>query len=546
MNYQLSVPQKKGKVWLVGAGAGDEELLTLKGLAALKQADIVIYDALINRRILRHCHSGVEKIFVGKRAGAACLTQNEINDLLIELAQTGKNVVRLKGGDPFIFGRGGEEAMALRKNGLEFEVIPGITAALAATAYAGIPLTMRGTASSVTLVTGHEADQTENSQDDADVQASKVDWVSLAKGSDTLAVYMGLKNLATIVARVKEAGRAGETPAAVILWGTFNNQQTIKGTLDTINEQVQKIGMLQKQETMNTLAPAALLVIGDVVEYSSQLSWFETKPLRGLRVVITRSHEQKGTLYDRLNAAGADVIEFPTLDIKPVADTRLLDNALRQLNSYNWVIFSSVNTVQLVLKRLWELGYDLRRLMQVKLAAIGRQTEQALKEYHLKADLVPPDYSSTGLLEAFKRFFKDEPQRFKKLSILFPGSCLLGDLLPTELIQLGAHVESIPVYENNLPAYTGEEIAHCWGTIPDLVVFTSSSTVIHLAQLLTRYQKIEVLPKLKAAVIGPVTAQTARSYGITVAVEAPIHTSDDLVAAIIEYYKNNSRTKVCC
>lgn len=549
MNFKEETPARSGKVWLVGAGAGDEELLTLKGLAALKQADVVIYDALINRRILRFCPPGAELIFVGKRAGVYCLTQKEINDLLIQRAKPGKHVVRLKGGDPFIFGRGGEEALALLEHGLEFEVIPGVTAALAAAAYAGIPLTMRGTASSVTFVTGHEAESAAThgnnpNGSDADLQEKKIDWDALAKGSDTLVVYMGLKNLETIINRIKSSGRSGNTPAAIILWGTLNRQQTIKGTLDNITEEVQKNDVYQTQEGVNALAPAALLIVGQVVEYSSRLGWFEKKPLRGLRIVITRSHEQKGTLYDRLNAAGATVFEFPTLDIKPVEDKQQLDNALRQLSTYDWLIFSSVNTVQFVLKRLWDLGFDLRRLMHVKIAAIGRQTEQALKEYHLKADLVPPDYSSTGLLEAFKRLLKDQPEVFKKLSILFPGSCLLGDLLPAELIRLGAHVETVPVYENNLPYYTAEEIARYWNILPELVVFTSSSTVIHLAELLARYGKADILTKLRAAVIGPVTAETARSYGITVAVEAPVHTSDDLVSAITEYYKKKSLTNV--
>jgi uroporphyrinogen III methyltransferase/synthase len=547
MNNNKCAQTRPGKVWLVGAGAGAEDLLTLKALNTLKQADVVIYDALINRRILRHCSPGAEQLFVGKRAGAACLTQSEINELVIQEALAGKRVVRLKGGDPFIFGRGGEEALALKAHDLEFEVIPGVTAALAAAAYAGIPLTMRGMASSVTLVTGHEAGtDTPGETEVVDNQVSKLDWVSLAKGSDTLVIYMGLKNLAAIVARLKSAGRAGTTPAAVILWGTLNNQQTVKGSLDNIYERVQNDKHLQHPESFPKLAPAALLIIGNVVGYSAQLAWFDKKPLKGLRILLTRNHDQRTALYERLYAAGAEVIEFPTLDIKPITENKLLDNALLHLSSYDWLIFTSVNTVQFVLQRLWDTGADLRRLAHIKIAAVGRQTEQALHEHHLKADLVPADYSAVSLLEAFKRFFKEQPHTFKELSFLFPGSSLVSDLLPVELMALGAHVTTIPVYENNLPVYTADEFNHCWNPLPDLAVFTSSSTVIHLAQLLTRFHRLDLLQGLKAAVIGPVTARTARSYGLAVEVEAPVHTSDDLVDAIYAYYQKRLLTNIFC
>lgn len=506
---------KAGKVSLVGAGPGDPGLITLKGAQALREAEVLVYDYLASPQLLAHCRPECERIYVGKQAGRHTLTQEQINRLLVETARSGRRVVRLKGGDPFVFGRGGEEALALAEAGLAFEVVPGVTSAIAAAACAGIPLTHRGCASSAALVTGHE----EPGKPEAAVR-----WDRLAVGVDTLAVYMGLKTLKAVVGQLLAHGRPADTPAALIRWGTLNVQQTLTAPLAEIAGRAEQAG----------LAPPVVLLVGEVVRLREKLRWFDTRPLFGRRIVVTRSRGQASALSARLSEMGAAVTELPTIEIVPVEDLSPLDREIDRLPAFSWLAFTSANAVELFFSRLFARGLDGRRLHGLRIAAIGRPTAERLAGFGIRADLVPQRFTSTGLLEAFQALGPG----LRGERVLLPGSEIARDELPRGLEAMGAEVELVPVYANRIPPTGEEEIEAALAGLPpdrgppDLVTFTSSSTVAHLAALLERWGRRDLLPRLAGASIGPVTTRTARELGIPIVVEAPAQTVEDLAAAI--------------
>ncbi len=367
---------------MVGAGPGDEGLITVRGWDYLKEAEVIVYDHLANVTLLSRASERAEKIYVGKKEGAHTLPQGEINRLLVKKAEEGKKVVRLKGGDPFIFGRGGEEAEFLSQAGIELEIVPGVTSAVAVPAYAGIPLTHRRITSTLGFITGHQ---------DPAKGGSGIAWEKISTGLGTLVFLMGVKNLPGIVKRLLSHGRSGDTPVAVIRQGTLPEQETVVGSLSSIVAEVEK----------RELKPPAVIVVGEVVGLRDKLKWFEKKPLLGKRIVVTRARAQAGKLSRKLRAEGAKVIEFPTIKIAPPQSYQGLDEALREIGNYRWIIFTSSNGVEYFMKRLRGKGKDLRHLAPCRIGAIGEGTAKTLSDYGINPDFVPREYSSEGLVKEF-------------------------------------------------------------------------------------------------------------------------------------------------
>lgn len=502
--------KKLGKVYLVGAGPGDPGLITIKGLQCLQQAQVVAYDRLVNRRLLEEAPSNAELIDVGKVRGYRREQQDEINDLLIEKATEGKRVVRLKGGDPFTFGRGGEEAEALEKAGVSFEIVPGITSAIAAPAYAGIPLTHRKVASSVTIVSGSE---------DPTKETSSIDWHCLATGAGTLVVLMGWESLPRIVETLQEHGMAPSMPAALVQWGTEPYQRTVTGHLENILERGRQA----------SLTPPVVAVFGQVVNLRNTIHWFDTKPLFGKRVLVPRTRAQASAFSRRLLEEGADPVEIPTIEIQPLDDFTDLDPVLTSLSRYEWVVFTSTNGVEAVFRRLEHLGMDARAFGHTRVCAIGPATASALKERGIVADFIPSEYVSEAIVEGLgTKGLEGKP-------ILLLRAEEGRAALTSGLFQRGALVEEVPVYRTTLPEDSRENARSLLsdGRI-DVVVFTSSSTVRNLIELLDG--DINPLKSATVACIGPITAQTARESGLEVEVMAKEHTIPGLVEALVEHF----------
>ncbi len=498
-----------GKVYLIGAGPGDIGLFTLKGAEYLSKADVVVYDYLSSSALLSMTSDKSEQIYVGKKAADHTLNQEEINALLINKAGEGKLVARLKGGDPYVFGRGGEEALALSDAGIEFEVVPGITAGIAAAAYAGIPFTHRGITSTAGFITGHEMEGKDE---------SGIDWKSIA-GLGTLVFYMGVKNLPVIVRNLKKEGRRGNTPAAIIQWGTMTFQRSAEGTLDTIAD-------IAEKEQIST---PALIIIGDVVGLRSKLNWFEKKPLFGKKIVVTRSRSQISGLSKELRELGAEVIEFPTIDIFPIPDNSNLERAIDYISDYSWLIFTSVNSVDVFFKEVMSKK-DVRILGGIKIAVIGSATDMSLTKYGLKADIIPEQFTSEGIVKALE----SNGVELKGQKVLIPGSLIARDLLPVSLSKMGALVDVLPVYENKMPEYSPEYIDSIFDKNLFLCTFTSSSTVSNLINILKKNNRKKYISKIKGASIGPVTTKTAIEAGINLLIEANEHTIQTLVAEIVK------------
>jgi len=496
---------KKGKVFLIGAGPGDPGLITVKGLRRLGQADVVVYDHLVSPRLLSGIGPAVEVIYAGKEGGKHTLRQEDICRLLVEKAREGKLVARLKGGDPFVFGRGGEEALALAENGIAFEVVPGVTSALAAPAYAGIPATHRGLSSSVVIATGHE---------DEAKSASAIDWASLAKGADTHVFLMGVKNLSLVAERLMAGGKAGETPAAIIQWGTTPRQRTLVSTLAEIADKAKEAGF----------EPPAALVVGPVVSLREKIKWFEGGPLFGKRILVTRSRDQASELSEMLTELGAEAVEFPTIRIAEPDSYAGLDSALGELSSFDWVIFSSGNGVRAVFERLWRKGQDLRRFYGVKIAAIGPATAEELEGKMVRPDLVAENFTSEGLLAAM-----GEDLGGRRILLLRAQEA--PEALPEGLAARGAEVVQVAAYKTVQDAGNVEELKEALkeGSL-DAITFTSSSTVQNLVAAVGA----EVIRASGVPIycIGPVTDQTARSFGLEPAGVAKEHTLEGVVEAL--------------
>ena len=451
-------------------------------------------------------------MYVGKRPGEPSPPQEEINALLVELGRVGKTVVRLKGGDPYVFGRGGEEALALTEAGLPFEVVPGVTSGTAAPAYAGIPVTHRGISTSVAFVTGHE---------DPAKDRPDVDWARLANGADTLVLYMGVGRLREISFELISAGRSPETPVAVIRWGTLPEQRTVKGTLEDIADRVAEAN----------LRPPAITVVGDVVSLrGAGLDWYERRQLFGRRVVVTRARAQAGELSEKLERLGAEVLEFPTIEVRPPGDFGPLDEAVADLDSFDWVIFTSVNGVDAFLDRLAHHGLDLRAVPRgAKIAAIGPATAQRLRQAGLRVDVVPEEFRAEALIEAIAG------DSLAGRRVLIPRARVAREVLPDRLREAGAEVVVPPAYVT-VPSSEGkDELAKELdaGRV-DCVTFTASSTVENFVGAFGAKEAARLLSATRVACIGPITADAARGCGIRVDAEAREYTMAGLIAAVVE------------
>jgi uroporphyrinogen III methyltransferase/synthase len=489
------------KVYLVGAGPGDPQLITVKGRRLLEQADCILFDHLANEALLDLAPPHAERVYVGKKKAAHALSQDEICAMLIERARRGWSVVRLKGGDPFIFGRGGEEAEALADAGIPFEVVPGVTTPLGIAAYTGVPLTHREHTSAVTFVTGHAVEQ--------------IDWDRVGM-SETLVIFMGLTTFPQIAHELTSRGRSPETPAMAVRWATRADQETVAGTLATLAAKIEERHM----------KPPATIVVGEVVRLREKLDWFERLPLFGQRVVITRAREQADGLSSKLAELGAETIELPAIEIREASDRATLDNAISRLSTYDWLIFTSANGVRFFAGRLRQSTFDWRNL-RARICAIGPATRAAVEALGLKVDLMGEEYVAEGLLEAFA------PHDLAGRRILLPRAAVARDVIPSELVRRGAIVDVVEAYCTVPPddlAVRAREIFHA-PRKPDWVTFTSSSTVQNLVTAVGA----EALWGVKVASIGPITSRSARELGVEVAVEAREFTVDGLAEAILAF-----------
>ncbi len=501
---------RKGMVYLVGAGPGDPGLITVKGLELIRKAEVIVYDRLVNPRLLAQAAPGAELIYAGKGPAGHAMTQQEINALLVERAARGKVVVRLKGGDPFVFGRGGEEAGALAEAGIPFEVVPGVTSALAVPAYAGIPVTHRDCSSTLAIITGNE---------DPAKESSRIDWDRIATGAGTLVFLMGMASLPHIASRLVACGRSPQTPVAVISWGTRAEQQTLVGTLADIAPRAREAG----------LANPAVIVVGEVVAFREKLAWFEKKPLFGKRVLVTRAREQAGAFSRAIEALGGEVVEFPAIRVVEPENCEALDAAIARLESYSWVVFTSVNGVHFFVRRLRQRGRDIRALYRAKICAIGPKTGQALESYALQVACIPGEYRAEALAASLRGKVKPGER------VLLPRADLARKVLGDALSSLGAEVDEVAVYRT-LPGEGDGRLVRdllAAGRI-HVVTFTSSSTVRNFVQLLQEPDLSRLLAGVTVACIGPVTARTAREVGLPVHIEARRYTVEGLIEALLE------------
>ncbi|MEW5908937.1 MAG: uroporphyrinogen-III C-methyltransferase [Thermodesulfobacteriota bacterium] len=503
-----------GKVYLVGAGPGDPGLITVRGLECIRKAETLIYDYLASPSLLDAAPGGCERIYVGKKGGDHTLPQKEINALILKKAREGKIVTRLKGGDPFIFGRGGEEAEVLAEAGIPFEIVPGVSSAVAAPAYAGIPLTHREFTSTVGFVTGHE---------DPTKDESSIDWKALARGMGTLVFLMGVKNLPRIVSKLMENGLSGKTPIALIQWGTTPGQVTVSGTLETIE------GIARK----NRIGAPAIICIGGVVSLREKLNWFESKPLFGKRILVTRAREQASDLVRALSELGGQCLEIPTIRIAPPEDKTLLEDAVARLNEYHWIIFTSVNGVSAFFNELFLNGKDARALGSIKTAVIGPATQKRLLDYGIKSDILPESYRAESIIAAFSH------ENINGKKILIPRAKEARMILPAELQKLGGAVHEVAAYRTISSGETPEFLVrHLKEKKIDLITFTSSSTVKNFKDLLSQADLDSLIKNVTIASIGPITTETAQRLGFTVQITADTFTIPGLVDAICRYYRN--------
>ncbi len=504
-----SSPMKKGTVYLVGAGPGEAGLLTMRGAELLGRADVVVFDGLVNRELLRLAPKTAEFIFGGKRPKELARPQEELNALLITKAREGKTVVRLKGGDPYVFGRGGEEAEELVAAKVPFEVVPGVSSVMAAPNYAGIPLTHRDHCSSFTVITGHE---------DPDKEDTALDWHQIAKAPGTKVVLMGVTRMKAIAQSLQDAGLPGDTPVAMVRWGTTGRQQSIEGTLATIAEVIAAKGF----------KPPALAVIGSVVKLRGKLNWFERRPLFGQRIVVTRSRGQASQLAQQFTERGAEVLEIPTIRLEAPDDRLALAECMAGLGEYDWVIFTSPNGVTQFFEYFFKSFDDVRALGALRFAAVGPATAAKLKELHLKVDLVPEESVSNKIAAAFKAY-----QDIENVRILLLRAQVANPELAGALEEHGAIVDDVAVYK------TVPETDDITGTAArlleegaDWITFTSASTVQNFQARYPLPALLKKFPRLRTASIGPETSKALRQLGLEPTVEARIHTIEGLAKAV--------------
>ena len=499
-----------GKVYLVGAGPGDLGLVTLRAKECVERADVVVYDHLANPEMLGWAREDAEIIYAGKKAGKHSLSQDEINKRLVEKARDGKEVVRLKGGDPFVFGRGAEEAKAIVDAGIAFEIVPGITSAIAGPAYAGIPVTHRAENSHVTFFTGHE---------DPSKIKSAIDYAALAKLGGTQVMLMGVERIDEIAKEMMSNGVARNLPVALVRWATTGRQQTLIGTLENIGKRVVEAGFE---------APA-VAVFGEVVALRKDLNWYERRPLSGKRIVVTRTRKQAGVLTSRLRVLGAVVFELPMIRIEPPTDLREFAELVQDSHTYDWIIFTSPNGVDAFFEIFYKLYDDAREIGGAKIAAIGPATAQRVRDFHLHVELQPEEFVAEGVVRQFQK-----QGGVENLRILLARAEKARDVLPRELSKLGAIVDEAFAYRTvpETRDITGarrrllEEGA-------DLITFTSSSTVENFLALGLPWPK-----GMQVASIGPITSKTAADHGLKIDIEARRHDIEGLVEAIRRFFES--------
>ena len=494
-----------GRVYLVGAGPGDPGLLTVRARELLEAADVVVHDRLGTEAVLPLCRPDAELVNAGKAPGRAALTQGEINDALVAAAGRAGTVVRLKGGDPFLFGRGGEEAEALTAAGVPYEVVPGVTSAIAAPAYAGVPVTHRGAATAVTIVTGHE---------DPGKAESQTDWAAIARVGGTIVLLMGMARLEAIASALIAAGRPADEPAAVVQWGTTPRQRSLVATLGTVAEAAALAG----------LGAPAVVVVGPVAALGERIAWLDG-PLRGRRIVVTRARAQASELTTALRALGAEVIELPTIRIVPVASSAEIDAACARIGDYDLLVLTSVNGVDTLLDRLWERGRDARALASdATLVAIGPATAERLAARGMRVDVVPERFLAEGVLEAL------EDRSLDGARVLVARAREARPELVDGLRARGAQVDEVALYDTIAEAPPAERLADALDA--DYLTFTASSTVRRFAELVPP-GRLGGLPG-RVVSIGPITSQTAREHGLVVHAEAAEHSIPGLVEALLE------------
>ncbi len=508
-------------VYLVGAGPGDPGLITVRGRELLERAEVVIYDYLANKKLLKYVPREAEFIYAGKKGGVKHThTQEAINRMLVERARAGKTVVRLKGGDPFIFGRGGEEVEELVKSGLAFEVVPGVTSATAAATYAGIPITHRRYTATVAFVTGHE---------DPAKPSSNIAWDKLATGVGTLVIYMGIKNLPAITEKLIKYGRDPQTPVAVVRWASTPEQRTVVGTLATITAVVREA----------EIKPPSLVVVGEVVALRDTINWFEKRPLFGRKVLVTRTREQASELVNRLEELGAECLEYATIAIKPPESYEAVDRELDRLDYYDWLLFTSSNAVQFFFARLSARGLDSRALHRVQVAVVGRATAESLAGHGISPDLIPEEFTGDGLAAGMVQ------RGVAGKKILIPRAAVAREILPQALTEAGAEVKVVTIYRNVVPGDDEEtggptalRRALRQGNI-DVVTFTSSSTVSNFVSMLapeTQEELQQLLAGITVAAIGPITGRTAARLGLDVDIQPERFTIPEMVDSIVAHF----------
>ncbi|MEW9700157.1 uroporphyrinogen-III C-methyltransferase [Paenibacillus sp. SI8] len=488
----------KGKVYLVGAGPGDPKLITIRGLEAIQKADVIVYDRLATPRLLKHRRPDAELIFVGKLPDKHMMKQEQINQLLVDLALQGKIVTRLKGGDPSVFGRVGEEAELLADNDVTYEIIPGITSSIAVPAYAGIPVTHRDFTSSFAIITGHEY---------PNKTYSNLDWEHLAKAVGTMVFLMGVANLEHICSELIRCGKSPQMPVALVRWGTWTDQATITGTLEDISEKVKQA---------NFQSPA-VIIVGEVVKLRDKLAWIEKKPLFGRRVLVTRARSQASELVDLIDELGGEAVEFPVIRLQTPSRPDVLqklDETLDRLQEFDWILLTSVNGVEFFFRRLREKRIDVRRMGNARIAAVGPKTAEALASYGILADVLPAKYQAEDMLEAIQAELKPGQK------VLLPTADLAREYLPSKLAELGLQVTEVDVYENVLAIEDGEEVVSLLQNQGiHIITFTSSSTVTNLLEALRQLgveDPLSLLQGAEIACIGPKTAETARQSGLSI------------------------------
>lgn len=501
----------KGKVYIVGAGPGDVGLLTVKGLRYLQRAEVVVYDFHLNAQILNYIDHNAEFIYAGKRGGQHTMTQDQINRTLVEKAMEGKIICRLKGGDPFVFGRGGEEAELLSNECIEFEVVPGISSAIAAPAYAGIPLTHREYSSSLAIVPGYE---------DFTKKKSSIDWSRLARGVGTIVFLMAVKNIDQVCKNLIKNGRKSDTPVAVIRWGTRADQTTIVGDLSTIPNTVRE----------NEIKPPAVMVVGEVVRLRERLQWYEKKPLFGKRILVTREHTEG---FARLEELGAEILEFHTIRIVPPTDWKPLDNSIDKINSYDWLIFTSTNGVKFFFRRFLEQGRDIREMKGIKICAVGSKTASAINKYGIKVDMIPEKFNAEGLIKSFIKVYGKAG--LKGVRFLLPRAEVAREIFPEKVRELGGEIDIPVTYRADKPDFLGKRLKRFFreGKI-SVATFTSAATFNNFFEILGKEAEA-LLKDVKIAVIGPVTAKAIEKRGLKASIMPEEATINAMVNEIINF-----------